>query len=57
MNVKDPIRKRLNKGFLVISIVCCIGLVISDIALFAMSQVIIMQWLIMAFHRARLEKQ
>ena len=37
MNVKDPIRKRLNKGFLVISIVCCIGLVISDIALFAMS--------------------
>ena len=42
MNVKDPIRKRLNKGFLVISIVCCIGLVISDIAF---------------FHRARLEKQ
>lgn len=37
MNVKDSIRKRLNKGFLVISIVCCIGLVISDIALFAMS--------------------
>ena len=37
MNVKDPIRKRLNKGFLVISIVCCIGLVISDIVLFAMS--------------------
>lgn len=37
MNVKDSIRKRLNKGFLVISIVFCIGLVISDIALFAMS--------------------
>ena len=37
MNVKDSIRRRLNRGFLIISIVCCIGLVISDIALFAMS--------------------
>ena len=37
MNVKDPIRRRLNRGFLIISIVCCIGLVISDIVLFAMS--------------------
>ena len=37
MNVKDSIRRRLNRGFLIISIVCCIGLVISDIVLFAMS--------------------
>ena len=37
MNVKDPIRRRLNRGFLIIAIVCCIGLVISDIALFAMT--------------------
>lgn len=37
MEVKNPIRKRLNKGFLLITIVCCIALVLCDIAIFAMS--------------------
>jgi len=37
MDVKNPIRKRLNKGFSLITIVCCIALVLCDIAIFAMS--------------------
>lgn len=37
MEVKNPIRKRLNKGFSLITIVCCIALVLCDIAIFAMS--------------------
>lgn len=37
MEVKNPIRKRLNNGFLLITIVCCIALVLCDIAIFAMS--------------------
>lgn len=37
MEVKNTIRKRLNKGFLLITIVCCIALVLCDIAIFAMS--------------------
>ncbi|HBD67279.1 MAG TPA: methyl-accepting chemotaxis protein [Eubacterium sp.] len=37
MEVKTPIRKRLNKGFSLITIVCCIALVLCDIAIFAMS--------------------
>ena len=37
MNVKDSIRKRLNKSFAIISLVCSIGLVICDISLFAIS--------------------
>lgn len=37
MEVKNPIRKRLNKGFQLITIVCCIALVLCDIAIFAMS--------------------
>lgn len=37
MEVKNPIRKRLNKGFSLITIVCCIALVLYDIAIFAMS--------------------
>lgn len=37
MEVKNPIRKRLNKGFSLIIIVCCIALVLCDIAIFAMS--------------------
>lgn len=37
MEVKNPIRKRLNKGFSLIIIVCCIALVLCDIAIVAMS--------------------
>lgn len=37
MEVKNSIRKRLNKGFSLITIVCCIALVLCDIAIFAMS--------------------
>lgn len=37
MEVKNPIRKRQNKGFSLITIVCCIALVLCDIAIFAMS--------------------
>lgn len=37
MEVKNPIRKRLNKGVSLITIVCCIALVLCDIAIFAMS--------------------
>lgn len=37
MEVKNPIRKRLNKGFSLITIVCCTALVLCDIAIFAMS--------------------
>lgn len=37
MNVKDSIRKRLNKSFSIISLVCSIGLVICGISLFAIS--------------------
>ena len=37
MEVKNPIRKRLNKGFSLITIGCCIALVLCDIAIFAMS--------------------
>ncbi len=37
MEVKNLIRKRLNKGFSLITIVCCIALVLCDIAIFAMS--------------------
>ena len=37
MEVKNPIRKRLNKGFSLITIVCCIGLLLCDIAIFVMS--------------------
>ena len=37
MEVKNPIRKRLNKGFSLITIVCCIALVLCDIGIFAMS--------------------
>lgn len=37
MEVKNPIRKRLSKGFLLITRVCCIALVLCDIAIFAMS--------------------
>lgn len=37
MEVKNPIRKRLNKGFSLITIVCCIALVLCNIAIFAMS--------------------
>lgn len=37
MEVKNPIRKRLSKGFYLITRVCCIALVLCDIAIFAMS--------------------
>lgn len=37
MEVKNPIRKRLSNGFLLITRVCCIALVLCDIAIFAMS--------------------
>lgn len=37
MEVKIPIRKRLSKGFSLITRVCCIALVLCDIAIFAMS--------------------
>lgn len=37
MEVKNPIRKRLNKGFSLITIVCCISLLLCDIAIFVMS--------------------
>lgn len=37
MEVKNPIRKRLSKGFSLITRVCCIALVLCDIAIFAMS--------------------
>lgn len=37
MEVKNPIRKRLSKGFSLIIRVCCIALVLCDIAIFAMS--------------------
>lgn len=37
MEVKKPIRKRLSKGFSLITRVCCIALVLCDIAIFAMS--------------------
>lgn len=37
MEVKNPIRKRLSKEFLLITRVCCIALVLCDIAIFAMS--------------------
>lgn len=37
MEVKNPIRKRLSKGFSSITRVCCIALVLCDIAIFAMS--------------------
>ncbi len=37
MNVKDSIRKRLNKSFAMISLICSIGLVICGIALFVIS--------------------
>lgn len=37
MEVKNPIKKRLNKGFSLITMVCCIGLILCDIAIFVMS--------------------
>lgn len=37
MKVKNPIKKRLNKGFSLITMVCCIGLILCDIAIFVMS--------------------
>ena len=37
MEVKNPIRKRLSKGFSLITRVCCIAIVLCDIAIFAMS--------------------
>lgn len=37
MEVKNPIRKRPSKGFSLITRVCCIALVLCDIAIFAMS--------------------
>ena len=37
MEVKNPIRKRLSKGFSLITRVCLIALVLCDIAIFAMS--------------------
>lgn len=37
MEVKNTIRKRLSKGFSLITRVCCIALVLCDIAIFAMS--------------------
>lgn len=37
MEVRNPIRKRLSKGFSLITRVCCIALVLCDIAIFAMS--------------------
>lgn len=37
MEVKNPIRKRLSKEFSLITRVCCIALVLCDIAIFAMS--------------------
>lgn len=37
MEVKNPIRKRLSKAFSLITRVCCIALVLCDIAIFAMS--------------------
>lgn len=37
MEVKNPIRKRLSKRFSLITRVCCIALVLCDIAIFAMS--------------------
>ena len=37
MEVKNSIRKRLSKGFSIITRVCCIALVLCDIAIFAMS--------------------
>lgn len=37
MEVKNPIIKRLSKGFSLITRVCCIALVLCDIAIFAMS--------------------
>ncbi len=37
MEVKNPIRKRLSKVFSLITRVCCIALVLCDIAIFAMS--------------------
>lgn len=37
MEVKNPIRKRLSKGSSLITRVCCIALVLCDIAIFAMS--------------------
>lgn len=37
MEVKNAIRKRLSKGFSLITRVCCIALVLCDIAIFAMS--------------------
>lgn len=37
MEVKNPIRKRLSNGFSLITRVCCIALVLCDIAIFAMS--------------------
>lgn len=37
MEVKNHIRKRLSKGFSLITRVCCIALVLCDIAIFAMS--------------------
>lgn len=37
MEVKNPIRKRLSKGFSLITRVCCIALVLCNIAIFAMS--------------------
>ena len=37
MEVKNPIRKRLSKGFSLITRVCCIALVLCDSAIFAMS--------------------
>lgn len=37
MEVKNPIRKRLSKGFSLITRVCCIALVLCYIAIFAMS--------------------
>ena len=37
MKVKNPIKKRLNKGFSLITMVCCIGLILCDIAIYVMS--------------------
>lgn len=37
MEVKNPIRKTLNRGFRIVALICCIGLVFCDIALFVMS--------------------
>ena len=57
MNVKDSIRKRLNKSFAIIAAVCSAGLIACGVALFVISMQYHSAIENYGFHRAILVRQ